>query len=131
MPRQRTAQDNPRDSAGQELKKNRRVNRAKLPMKCSANHCQYETKNQVSANHLGSGHLRIVQEEDGTKGTGSGGGESGFHTNEQREPGQPAGIFPSETWILGARSEEHTSELQSRQYLVCRLLLEKKKKDTA
>src|SRR3712207_8359627 len=28
---------------------------------------------------------------------------------------------------LHARSEEHTSELQSRQYLVCRLLLEKKK----
>src|SRR3712207_7243381 len=28
---------------------------------------------------------------------------------------------------LGKRSEEHTSELQSRQYLVCRLLLEKKK----
>src|SRR3712207_7305554 len=29
---------------------------------------------------------------------------------------------------LVVRSEEHTSELQSRQYLVCRLLLEKKKK---
>src|SRR3712207_8770739 len=29
------------------------------------------------------------------------------------------------SWV---RSEEHTSELQSRQYLVCRLLLEKKKK---
>src|SRR3712207_7566530 len=29
-----------------------------------------------------------------------------------------------------ARSEEHTSELQSRQYLVCRLLLEKKKKSS-
>src|SRR3712207_7182175 len=29
------------------------------------------------------------------------------------------------------RSEEHTSELQSRQYLVCRLLLEKKKKRSA
>src|SRR5258707_7394022 len=28
------------------------------------------------------------------------------------------------------RSEEHTSELQSRQYLVCRLLLEKKKKNS-
>src|SRR5947209_13184041 len=28
----------------------------------------------------------------------------------------------------GGRSEEHTSELQSRQYLVCRLLLEKKNK---
>src|SRR3712207_6881744 len=30
---------------------------------------------------------------------------------------------------LPRRSEEHTSELQSRQYLVCRLLLEKKKKE--
>src|SRR5258707_2610494 len=30
----------------------------------------------------------------------------------------------------GGRSEEHTSELQSRQYLVCRLLLEKKKNMT-
>src|SRR3712207_7700824 len=33
----------------------------------------------------------------------------------------PAGL------VLILRSEEHTSELQSRQYLVCRLLLEKKK----
>src|SRR5258707_6009046 len=32
-------------------------------------------------------------------------------------------VKPDLTW----RSEEHTSELQSRQYLVCRLLLEKKK----
>src|SRR3712207_8407420 len=31
------------------------------------------------------------------------------------------------TWSCHHRSEEHTSELQSRQYLVCRLLLEKKK----
>src|SRR3712207_8699297 len=30
--------------------------------------------------------------------------------------------------FIHGRSEEHTSELQSRQYLVCRLLLEKKKK---
>src|SRR3712207_7823788 len=30
---------------------------------------------------------------------------------------------------IAHRSEEHTSELQSRQYLVCRLLLEKKKKN--
>src|SRR3712207_8371722 len=43
---------------------------------------------------------------------------------------------PCSRWALGQqhptclyeRSEEHTSELQSRQYLVCRLLLEKKKK---
>src|SRR3712207_7316774 len=40
-----------------------------------------------------------------------------------REHGQvPAPVRP--------RSEEHTSELQSRQYLVCRLLLEKKKNNT-
>src|SRR3712207_7360678 len=31
---------------------------------------------------------------------------------------------------VDARSEEHTSELQSRQYLVCRLLLEKKNTET-
>src|SRR3712207_8429102 len=30
--------------------------------------------------------------------------------------------------LIAVRSEEHTSELQSRQYLVCRLLLEKKNK---
>src|SRR3712207_8442731 len=39
-------------------------------------------------------------------------------------------ISSARPWQLGAafkiRSEEHTSELQSRQYLVCRLLLEKK-----
>src|SRR3712207_6890086 len=34
---------------------------------------------------------------------------------------------PGTTVRTAARSEEHTSELQSRQYLVCRLLLEKKK----
>src|SRR5947209_12639503 len=33
-----------------------------------------------------------------------------------------------EARVHEVRSEEHTSELQSRQYLVCRLLLEKKKK---
>src|SRR3712207_8974405 len=39
---------------------------------------------------------------------------------------QPSG--ESRVPALDPRSEEHTSELQSRQYLVCRLLLEKKKK---
>src|SRR5947209_13882614 len=36
------------------------------------------------------------------------------------------GFYPG--WRNFSRSEEHTSELQSRQYLVCRLLLEKKNK---
>src|SRR3712207_7198605 len=42
----------------------------------------------------------------------------------QREADQPAPLLGHE--VDGVRSEEHTSELQSRQYLVCRLLLEKK-----
>src|SRR3712207_8136870 len=37
-------------------------------------------------------------------------------------------LRPAILFQFGERSEEHTSELQSRQYLVCRLLLEKKKK---
>src|SRR3712207_8931647 len=51
---------------------------------------------------------------------------------EERRPGDDPGHG---AWhraavlrgLGGLRSEEHTSELQSRQYLVCRLLLEKKK----
>src|SRR2546422_5119520 len=49
-------------------------------------------------------------------------------------PTRVAAIFvaPGERVAEGdSRSEEHTSELQSRLHLVCRLLLEKKKKTTA
>src|SRR5258707_3780656 len=60
--------------------------------------------------------------------------ESDFHPLEgsvQKLAKEPFGFFefaPSEKLDLDlVRSEEHTSELQSRQYLVCRLLLEKKK----
>src|SRR3712207_7463105 len=59
--------------------------------------------------------------------------ESGYHRRSLVE----TGIFRLKTIFGGNlsarseaaqdRSEEHTSELQSRQYLVCRLLLEKKK----
>src|SRR3712207_7738407 len=50
-----------------------------------------------------------------------------------RRRGGRLGGFPGGPGLGGVgdvRSEEHTSELQSRQYLVCRLLLEKKKKST-
>src|SRR3712207_7193274 len=54
----------------------------------------------------------------------------------RRRPGRPAESIRRRTrsarWPphrARTRSEEHTSELQSRQYLVCRLLLEKKKKN--
>src|SRR3712207_8902638 len=54
---------------------------------------------------------------------------------DQIRAGEPVTITdPQMTRILmsldEARSEEHTSELQSRQYLVCRLLLEKKTSGT-
>src|SRR3712207_8668293 len=41
--------------------------------------------------------------------------------------GRPYREDPLFAYLWDRRSEEHTSELQSRQYLVCRLLLEKKK----
>src|SRR5947209_11131394 len=49
-------------------------------------------------------------------------------------PAQPPFLRRAANWLRWekappSRSEEHTSELQSRQYLVCRLLLEKKNQD--
>src|SRR3712207_7352909 len=41
---------------------------------------------------------------------------------------EPRLVVVKEAAVFDNRSEEHTSELQSRQYLVCRLLLEKKNK---
>src|SRR5947209_9712069 len=54
--------------------------------------------------------------------------QHGFkHVPVRRCQVQEPGIRIEPKWL--PRSEEHTSELQSRQYLVCRLLLEKKKKE--
>src|SRR3712207_7533024 len=61
----------------------------------------------------------------------------GVTARELGLPGKPApdmfltgakllGVAPEHCVVFEDRSEEHTSELQSRQYLVCRLLLEKK-----
>src|SRR5256884_4930074 len=47
-----------------------------------------------------------------------------------RIEGQPFTVIGvTRKWFTGMRSEEHTSELQSRLHLVCRLLLEKKNKN--
>src|SRR3712207_3983433 len=55
----------------------------------------------------------------------------GDEVQEAKERGYYVGLAGNVTYKNSetARSEEHTSELQSRQYLVCRLLLEKKKKN--
>src|SRR5947209_9129138 len=55
-------------------------------------------------------------------------GNAVYTTTNANVPGKTVAIFG--LGPIGLRSEEHTSELQSRQYLVCRLLLEKKKKKT-
>src|SRR5947209_15763338 len=73
--------------------------------------------------------------------TGALGGEAGtyawkhgqiFYRHAGEETAPPLlfvhGIGAGARSFMWRRSEEHTSELQSRQYLVCRLLLEKKKK---
>src|SRR3712207_7769223 len=59
--------------------------------------------------------------------TGSGGASGGRPSSARsRSPTSPIAATPA--WTSSRRSEEHTSELQSRQYLVCRLLLVKKNK---
>src|SRR3712207_9207422 len=52
-------------------------------------------------------------------------GRSQWSSRPRRVPGSV--VPPDASDAARQRSEEHTSELQSRQYLVCRLLLEKKK----
>src|SRR3712207_8571952 len=59
---------------------------------------------------------RGVPQGGGARGAGDRGGEHAV------ERGDETAAPPAPPGRLGARSEEHTSELQSRQYLVCRLL---------
>src|SRR2546422_8522012 len=65
--------------------------------------------------------LPLGQTSDGPSGSAGVLATACMHTGSERNTGSP-------TWWR--RSEEHTSELQSRLHLVCRLLLEKKKKET-
>src|SRR3712207_8982550 len=53
------------------------------------------------------------------------------HHDAEGERDERHGSARGAAGLLDRRSEEHTSELQSRQYLVCRLLLEKKKSHQA
>src|SRR2546429_2420158 len=54
--------------------------------------------------------------------------EADHGEHETRDRDRELLVNGKEAAVGGARSEEHTSELQSRLHLVCRLLLEKKKK---
>src|SRR3712207_9446650 len=77
--------------------------------------------------------LPILVEDDGVEELGALDGEEQegqlvVGKRRERVLGEPYGVGEADDGrLVGGRSEEHTSELQSRQYLVCRLLLEKKK----
>src|SRR2546430_7009218 len=82
---------------------------------------------------------RLAHRHDCASSAGDGGFGRGIRT---RPPGGRRGVTHPAAWVGGARtthdaaflaaarSEEHTSELQSQSNIVCRLLLEKKKKKT-
>src|SRR5690606_41238580 len=54
----------------------------------------------------------------------------GKNLRTDQGPGEPVRVYEAPSDFAEARSEEHTSELQSRENIVCRLLLEKKKTKT-
>src|SRR3712207_9365282 len=77
-----------------------------------------------------SGVEPFPHESDGVTSTGAiREAHQGLEPGEETDAGyRIAGRLAARRGHGGARSEEHTSELQSRQYLVCRLMLEKKTK---
>src|SRR3712207_7902293 len=74
----------------------------------------------------GGREVRVGFGQGGAEEAGGGGDGRGF-VHRFRIPAKGPAAKASGGGGRAARSEEHTSELQSRQYLVCRLLLEKKK----
>src|SRR3712207_8373507 len=72
--------------------------------------------------------LRSYREHMTNVGAGAGRKTREYRTAARAAMDKAKGAVPAWVVPLPNRSEEHTSELQSRQYLVCRLLLEKKKK---
>src|SRR3712207_2207405 len=97
----------------------------------------YVGENKTFATQFLAGELEIEFNPQGTLAErirAGGAGIPAFFTKTgvgtEVAKGKPTQEFDGETYVMerGLRSEEHTSELQSRQYLVCRLLLEKKTK---
>src|SRR3712207_7757179 len=98
----------------------------------------------ATANRAGGGHFNVYGKivsatadsvtvcvahgDIGPNGRGPNGPAHAWQGTKRTFAVSGAGAVPAGTWLkLQGRSEEHTSELQSRQYLVCRLLLAKKK----
>src|SRR5687768_17996418 len=79
-------------------------------------------RSQILYGTLTAGHIVVVDVEGE-------GDEQKFTFRGEAKPSSVPDVPPVDL-AGGPRSEEHTSELQSRLHLVCRLLLEKKKKNT-
>src|SRR3712207_7981087 len=74
-------------------------------------------------------YTTLFRSDEGVFVTPAKAGAQGFHVGCARASERTAQAHFASGYFGFSRSEEHTSELQSRQYLVCRLLLEKKKKN--
>src|SRR2546429_4656296 len=79
-------------------------------------------------NRLGFNGVTTMKMISTTNSTSINGVTLMYGTARLRPPALVAINLPSVQRLASVRSEEHTSELQSRLHLVCRLLLEKKKK---
>src|SRR3712207_7961045 len=79
-----------------------------------------------SALHLGVDHFPVTGHRRPVAGEAPEGRRAGEKENPGVDPLRDRPVVHHPGDFLDQRSEEHTSELQSRQYLVCRLLLEKK-----
>src|SRR2546422_113636 len=114
------------------------VRRTRLIFGVTHNYTGYpmvrQAREMVAAGELGP--IRVVQAEYvqdwlSTKLEDTGHKQAGWRVDPQRAgAGGCLGDIGTHAYHLADRSEEHTSELQSRLHLVCRLLLEKKKKES-
>src|SRR2546422_7317340 len=90
----------------------------------SSCYCYYYHMSATSIATLERRLRELLRERSVTRGdfTLASGRRATFYIDARRTTMSGEGLV-----VIGARSEEHTSELQSRLHLVCRLLLEKKK----
>src|SRR5690625_5350259 len=89
---------------------------------------EYGKKPESERKHVGNPGADPVLYESKSKGAGS---SRNLYNNKHQYPYRIVPSYHLVAIYKRKRSEEHTSELQSRGHLVCRLLLEKKKQPTS
>src|SRR5437879_7757997 len=89
-----------------------------------------EVRNLVDRTVARFGRLDVAVNNAGTEGRPGSGSIVNISSTYGHEGGAGASVYVASKHAVEGRSEEHTSELQSPMYLVCRLLLEKKNEGT-